>query len=585
VKLKNFCFVIFLFLCSRLLFAGGVMEFKMVSLRSVTDPHEIDVFRTELFLGNEKIDRILITDILNDGFDESDIAQLYPSGRVIRLQPISANLDQLLRSYTLPPNAAIFEAHESFPALDSLAAFRSGGRALGYGILAGIEERLAKGYRGDNVEGYFKVGSSGSSVEIWNFDSSRVSFPMPLPPAKPRVDTAIVVMHDTIFTTRIDTVLITPVPVVIHDTVRIPENLLKSSTGVYYREALGTIGGEYDMNHRESSRGKITLGAGNEWDFGVWDPWINGKQEINKRGGLRFLAEMAPWKSDTLSPRFLSTTAEGMYIPGWDQSFFAFGGIRLYYKDNLFWDGVRAAWDDKYYKEPTLQNLSQYELSAKLGLDKFTAFGMGKRFGAWLKLSGWLTGGDKSRYELNLKTKHAMEFLPPDAPPVSTPEWKWHWEHDGGSDIEGAVTLRITESAQIALSVGQLTIANLYYDYLTDASREPVHGLFRLQQFYQTASVRFVPFTNPDKSRLVLEASFRNNTVDCKYKQGLASDKTIIDKLFVPYFESPVVSGSAQYDIEILRITAGVKYYMPSVSGSGNQAQIQPYGGLSFMFR
>ncbi len=102
------------------------------------------------------------------------------------------------------------------------------------------------------------------------------------------MDTAYVFIHDTVYTTIKDTVLITPVPVVIRDTVRIPESLWAPRTGIYYREALVLLAGEYDMTHRESSRGKLTLGAGNEWDFGVWDPWISGRQEINARGGLRF---------------------------------------------------------------------------------------------------------------------------------------------------------------------------------------------------------------------------------------------------------------------------------------------------------
>ncbi len=57
-----------------------------------------------------------------------------------------------------------------------------------------------------------------------------------------------------------------------------------------------------------------------------------------------------------------------MYIPGWNRSFFGFGGIRAYYYDNLFWDHIRSAWDDKYFRDSTAQNLSQYELAAKLGL-------------------------------------------------------------------------------------------------------------------------------------------------------------------------------------------------------------------------
>jgi hypothetical protein len=537
----------------------------MMSLKSVSDASEISIFRSELFLGTEKIDRILVTDMLNDGFDENDIIQLFPSGRVLRLQPISPTVDQLLRSYTLPPNTSIHETSKYYQELDSLAYYRSGGRALGYGILGGISERLMKGYQGRDVEGYFKIGSSGSSIQIWNFDSTRVHFPPPARPAQARVDTVLLVQRDTVFTTRTDTIIVMPHPIVIHDTVAIPAELLAQRGEMYYRSALGTLGGEYDMNHRSSSRGKIALGAGNEWDFGVWDPWVSGRQAVDSRIGLRFLAEMAPWKSDTLSPRFLSTSCEGMYIPAWDRSLFVFMGGRVYYHDNLFWDRIRAAWDDDVYKEPAAQHLNQYELTTKLGLDKLAAFGFGKRIGLWLKLSGWVTGGKKSGYDLHIKKDS---------------EQNWHWEHDGGTDLEAALTVRLAEAAQISFSAGQMTIPNLYYEY--DSSHVALkHGLFRMQQIYQTAAIRIVPYNVPNESQLVLEAALRNNTLDTKFKQG--QDKALLTGLYFPYFETPEISGTIRFDIEVVRIDVGVKYFVPP-SNSGD-SQIRPFGGLSFMFR
>ncbi|MBU1638002.1 hypothetical protein KKC97_10095 [bacterium] len=52
------------------------VEFKLVTQKNVTAFSELQILRDELFLGSETIDRVLIADILNDGFDENDMLQL-----------------------------------------------------------------------------------------------------------------------------------------------------------------------------------------------------------------------------------------------------------------------------------------------------------------------------------------------------------------------------------------------------------------------------------------------------------------------------------------------------------------------------
>ena len=549
------------------------VEFRLITLKNVSDAREVAILRNELILGSEAIDRILITDVLSDGFDENDMVQLYPSGRVLRLAPISPRLDSLLRSYRLPPNVEIHETRYFYTRYDSLSRARRSGQALGYGLMGGIAERIMRGYRGESVEGYFRFGPSGNVVQAWNFDSTKVLFP---PPDAPRVDTVTIYLRDTVRVPEVITV--TPEPVVIRDTVYLPSELLKKPRGFYYRYALGMFGGGYSAAHRETSRGRLLLGAGNEWDFGVWDPWISGRQDIHARAGLRFMAEMAPWKSDSLSPRFLATSFEGMYIPEWDRSFFAFGGIRAYYQDDLFWDRARAAWDENLYEEGAGQDLAQYEITVKLGLDKFAAFGSGKRFGAWLKLSGWVPGGQKSGYTLTVDSKVTDPLNLPESPDGVL----WHWEHDGGTEVEAAFTARLGESAQMMLSAGQITIANLHYDWngLQDGGTPPSgKGLLRASQFYQTAAVRFAPY-NRESTRVMLEGWFRNNTLSRTFKQG--DDEEVLDELFAPYFETPELGASVQLDVSIVRFNAGARYFLPP---EGNDAQIRPEATLALMFR
>ena len=273
---------------------------------------------------------------------------------------------------------------------------------------------------------------------------------------------------------------------------------------------------------------------------------------------------MAPWSSDTLSPRFLASSFEAMYIPAWDRSFFAFGGIRAYYLDDLFWDQARAAWDEDLYDEPAQQDLRHYEITAKVGLDKLSPYGSGKKIGMWLKVSGWL--GD-SGYDLTVNDLMFAETV-------------WRFEHEGGYDIEGAVTARLSEFAQAGLTIGQKAIPNLSYHYSRSVLPFGGSGLMRVNQFYQTASIRFTPLQGND-SRLRLEAFFKNYTFSNNVKSG-AENEPVLEEYFYPYFETPEVGGQVQVDYNIVRAQIGVKAYFPS---DGNDSQIRPYGSLHFMFR
>lgn len=536
------------------------VEFQLITVKNVMDAREIAIIRDEMILGSEPIQRVLISDLLNDGFDENDALQIYPSGRVIRLQPISPRLDSLLRSYRLPTNVEIHESRQYYAKYDSLSRVRYGSQALGYGLLGGIGERVMKGYRGETVEGYFKFAPSGAMIQAWNFDSTKIGFP---PPEARIPDTVQIVIHDTIRVPEVITV-----PVVSRDTVYLPEELRDQREGMYYRMALGTLGGNYNAGLREASRGRVVLAAGNEWDFGVWDPWISGRQDINSRVGLRFVAEMAPWKTDTLSPRFLGTSFETMYIPAWDRRFFLFGGVRALYHDDLFWDRARAAWDQDVYQEDAVQDLSQYELTVKTGLDKFAAYGSGKRLGAWLKLSGWVPGRNNSAYSFIARPSNMVDQL-------------WQWENKGGVDVEAAMMARFGEAAQMSISVGDVSISRFTYDYRTNPGPDVIRvGKVGVSQFYQTVALRVFPW-NRSTSRLTVEASFRNNSVSMSFSDH-ADAQDEIKAQIQPYFETPELSGRVQYDVSVIRLDAGVKYYLPP---DNLDAQLRMFGGLYFMVK
>ncbi len=434
------------------------VEFQNVTIKRIASPMQIEQFRSELILGDEAIERLLLVDIMNDGFDEADVVLLYPSGRVLRLRPISPTLDSLLRSFTVPVNVAVYETHRKASYFDTLASQTIGSRALGYGLLAGLSRAIDKGYHGTDVEGTFKFSLTGASLTAWNFDSVRIYFP---PPEPTPIDT--VVITNTIW--RVDTV-------VIHDTLYIPSELLEPPRSMYYRTALGLIGGRYDNTQRNASRQRLLLGAGNEWDYSVWSPWVSGRQDVRSRVGLRFMVEMAPWKVDTLSPGFLGTSFEALWIPAWDRNLFLFGGFRAFYRDDPFWDVNRSARNENDFNEPTLQDMSRYEITARFGVDKMAAYGPMKKFGAWMKVSAWV-GNSEQHLEIS--------------------DYDHFFEYENAGEIEGAVVFRFSETGQAVASLGITPIPNLDYFKRDSSGNSIIEGVAGLAQTSQTFNFRWAP--------------------------------------------------------------------------------------------
>ncbi|MCL4305565.1 hypothetical protein KJZ99_06600 [bacterium] len=547
------------------------VDFKLVTQQSVTDARQIQVLREELFLGNETIERVLISDLLNDGFDQNDAVVLYPTGRVLRLEPISDRLDSLLRSFKLPPNVEIYESRQYHSVFDSVSIISRGGKALGYGLLGGLQERLARGYRGNEIEGYFKFSGSGAQIRVWNFDSTRVSFPRPEPSS---YDTVVIYLRDTVYVPEIVTV--EKDPVVIRDTVYLPSELLRAPRGLYYREALGMLGGGYSMSKRESSRGHLAFAAGNEWEFGVWDRWIAGRQEINSRIGLRFAAELAPWKSDTLSARFLSTAGEIMYIPAWDRSLFAFAGIRTYFQDNLFWDRVRAGWEDDLYEEPSEQELGHYELAVKAGLDKLAPYGAAKRIGLWMRAAATWPGSDNSRYVF-------WQDVLSQSGQARREEWAWTMKSI--YDLDGNLNIKITEQTQLTAGAGMQILPELVANYQTQAGTAGGdNNTFSANVFHQSVALRWTLLSAPTY-RMRIEGGARNNILSTSFDAPKNAEERalqdLIEEQFFPFMEAPQLDGSLQLDIDIVQVSLGVKAYLPE----GEDAQIRPWGGLYFLFK
>jgi hypothetical protein len=535
------------------LWATNDVEFRLVTAKVIDEVAQIEQLRRELILGDESIERIMLVDVMNDGFDATDVVLIYPSGRVLRLQPISPSLDSLLRGYTVPVNVAVYESRRDAASFDTLASESIGPKALGYGLLGGLSRAIDRGYFGTDVEGTFKFSMTGASLTAWNFDSVRIYFP---PPEAPPRDT----VRITNVINRVDTV-------VIRDTVYVPSELLEPPRTMYYRIALGLIGGRYDNTQRKSGRQRLLLGAGNEWDFSVWSPWVSGRQDVRSRVGLRFMVEMAPWVADSLSPSFLGTSFEVLWIPAWDRNLFLFGGVRALYRDDIFWDPIRAARDDDDYEEPGVQDMSRYEVTARFGADKLAAYGPLKKLGAWLKTSIWFGAGSSEQHLEMGSFNHVFEY-------------------ENAGELEGAFVYRFSETGQAVASLGMVSVPNLeYLRYDIPADGNRVDGVVGLTQSTQAFNIRWAPLEAAGLWQLLLDLQFRNNILARKHIK-VSSDKTQLkqelEEGFYPYLETPVFSGSLRLDVSIFRISGGASYYMPP---EDLDAQTRFFADLRLMFR
>ncbi len=546
--------IILVIFAAQPLWAVDNVEFRFVTAKTISDLSVVEQFRRELILGDEAIERMMLVDVMNDGFDETDVVLLYPTGRVLRLRPISPALDSLLRSFPVPVNVAVYETRKQAAHFDTLASQNIGPKALGYGLLSGLSDAIDRGYHGTDVEGTFKFSMTGASLMAWNFDSVRIYFPPPEP--TPR-DTVVL----TNVLERIDTV-------VIHDTVYISDEVLRPPRSMYYRIALASIGGRYDMTQRKPDRQRLILGAGNEWDFALWSPWVSGRQDVRSRVGLRFMVEMAPWVVDSLSPSFLGTSFEALWIPAWDRPFFVFGGIRAFYRDDPFWDPIRSARDDDEFDEPPVQDMSRYELTARCGVDKLAAFGPLKRLGAWVKLSTWFgTGSSEQHLESDIAD--------------------YKFKYGNASEVEGACVLRFSESGQAVGSVGAVIVPSFDYLHNSGGSNASSSAVMALNQASQTVSLRWAPFESVGFSQLLFDLQFRNNILLRKHIKQVSNAteseiKRSLTGVLYPYMETPSLSGGLRLDISVFRISGGASYYMPP---DNRDAQTRFFGDLRLMFR
>ena len=267
-----------------------------------------------------------------------------------------------------------------------------------------------------------------------------------------------------------------------------------------------------------------------------------------------------------------------MYIPAWDRSLFAFVGIRTYFQDNLFWDRVRAGWDDEmigdyFLNEPSAQDIGHYELATKLGVDKLAPYGAGKRIGLWMRLAAIWPGADDSRY---------LMWYDPTPEQFSVQNQFWEWKLKSAFEASGNLNYKFSDQTQITAGAGVHSNSGVSFGSKVVSSDEAPDlsevNSISASVFYQTIALRWTVMSSKSQ-RLRLEVGAQNNILNTTFDNDTYKDR--VETLFFPYIEAPMLDGSLQFDIDILQVNAGVKAYLPD----GEDAQIRPFAGVYFLFK
>jgi hypothetical protein len=173
-----------------------IVNLKTVDAATITNPADIRFFADQYFI-NEKIDSLEVFDIRGDGFNETDVMQIYPSKRLINLSESDTAL-AVMRNWKRA--GAIDVVGERNPVTGKIESTSNLKTAL---TMFASVVRLVEGvYAGRRLKLYFDFnGEAGSAaLKIWDFQDIQEMAKEP----KDWKQFA----HDLVFYTRTDTLYV-----------------------------------------------------------------------------------------------------------------------------------------------------------------------------------------------------------------------------------------------------------------------------------------------------------------------------------------------------------------------------------------
>lgn len=173
-----------------------LVNLKTVDAAIIKDPVDIRFFADQYFI-NEKIDSLEVFDIRGDGFNETDVMQIYPSKRLINLSQSDTAL-AVMRNWKR--SGAIDVVGERNKKTGKIEASSNLKTALT--MFASIVRMVESIYQGPRLKLYFDFdGEEGSAaLKIWGYENLQEMAKEP----KDWKQFA----HDLVFYTRTDTLYV-----------------------------------------------------------------------------------------------------------------------------------------------------------------------------------------------------------------------------------------------------------------------------------------------------------------------------------------------------------------------------------------
>ena len=153
-------------------------------------------------LEDEKLEKMEIIDITQDGFGKNDIAKVYPSGKYYRVTEISDSLEEEMGSWKREASQDITFNLESSKDFYNLYEQRQSPQYL---LLSSIAYALERVYKESlPIELYFRRDASGITFNYWGYDADSLTYR----PSKP-VDLESSTAYDLMYILQSDTTIIT----------------------------------------------------------------------------------------------------------------------------------------------------------------------------------------------------------------------------------------------------------------------------------------------------------------------------------------------------------------------------------------
>lgn len=173
-----------------------IVNLKTVDAATIKDPVDISFFADQYFI-NEKIDSLEVFDIRGDGFNETDVMQIYPSKRLINLSQSDTAL-AVMRNWKR--SGAIDVVGERNKQTGKIEATSNLKTALT--MFAAIVRMVESIYDGSRLKLYFDFdGDAGTAaLKIWGYENLHEMAKEP----KDWKQFA----HDLVFYTRTDTLYV-----------------------------------------------------------------------------------------------------------------------------------------------------------------------------------------------------------------------------------------------------------------------------------------------------------------------------------------------------------------------------------------